>query len=102
MQLPDDLTATGTATFLDARGNPANVDGVPVWATDHPEILSVVPSVDGFSATIASVGPLGNAQVTCTADADLGEGVREVILMGDVEVIAGAAVGGRIDFAINP
>jgi len=101
MQLPDDKTASAKATFQDAKGNPAKVEGNPVWATDKPDILTVVDNGDG-SATISSTGPLGTAQVTCTGDADLGAGVTPVILLGDVEVIAGTAVAGKIDFTINP
>lgn len=101
MQLPDDKTATGVAKFVDAKGNVAQVQGVPVWATDRPDLLTVTDNGDG-SASVSPVGPLGTAQVTCTGDADLGDGVQEVILMADVEVIAGTAVGGSIDLVINP
>lgn len=100
MQLPDDKTATGTAKFVDAKGNAAPVQGAPVWATDRTDLLTVTDNGDG-SAKIEPVGPLGTAQVTCTADADLGSGVTEVVLLGDIEVIGGQAVGGTIDFAIN-
>lgn len=97
MQLPDDKTVSATAAFVDAKDNPAKVDGAPVWATDRPDLLSVADNGDG-TATITPVGPLGSGQVTCTADADLGAGVVPVILLGTVEVIAGQAVGGAINF----
>lgn len=97
MQLPDDKSVSATASFVDAKGNPAQVQGMPVWGTDRPDLLSVVDNGDG-SATVSPVGPLGSGQVTCTGDADLGEGVTEVVLLGTVEVIAGTAVGGTINF----
>jgi len=97
MQLPDDKSVAATASFVDAKGNPAQVEGVPVWGTDRPDLLAVTDNGDG-SATVAAVGPLGSGQVTCTADADLGAGVVPVVLLGTVEVIAGTAVGGVINF----
>jgi hypothetical protein len=47
---------------------------------------------DGLSAQIDAVGPLGNFQVTVTVDADLGEGVKPLIGILDVEVVASEAV----------
>ena len=41
-------------------------------------------------------GETGTAQITATADADLGEGVRELITLLDVNVVAGEAVAGTI------
>lgn len=99
-QLPDDKTATASAKFVDTKGNPAQVEGNPVWATDRPDLLNVTDNGDG-TATITAVGPLGTGQVTCTGDADLGSGTQPVVLIGDVEVIAGTAVGGTIDFTIS-
>lgn len=97
MQLPDDKKVTATASFTDAKGNAAKVDGNPVWGTDRDDLLKVADNGDG-SATIEPVGPLGSAQVTCKADADVGEGVEELTLLGTVEVIAGKAVAGSINF----
>lgn len=99
--LPDDKTAAATVAFVDAKGNPAVVEGAPVWSSSDPAVLSVVAAADGMSAIVTPVGPLGSAQVKVEADADTGEGVVPVILLGDVEVVAGQAVGGTISFAIQ-
>ncbi|HOX27372.1 MAG TPA: hypothetical protein PLL30_17000 [Candidatus Krumholzibacteria bacterium] len=99
MFLPVDKKVGATVSFLDAAGNAAAVEGAPVWGTDRPDLLSVVASADGFSAEVAPLGPLGSAQVTCTADADLGEGLVPLLVMGQVEVIAGQAVAGVINFS---
>lgn len=98
MQLPDDKSVSATASFVDARGNAAQVQGAPVWGTDRPDLLAVTDNGDG-SASVAAVGPLGSGQVTCTGDADMGEGVVPVVLLGSIEVIAGTAVGGAINFS---
>lgn len=94
--LTDEEKVALSVTFVTAAGNPASVDGVPVWQSSDPTVLSVVASDDGLSAVATTVGPLGNAQVSCTADADLGSGVRSVSAVLDVEVHAAEAVAANI------
>lgn len=88
------LTATqqtaAAFTVQDAKGNPARVDGVPEWASSDPNVATVTPSADGFSAVVKAV-QTGETQVSVTVDADLGEGVRPLIGVGDIEVVAGEA-----------
>jgi hypothetical protein len=98
MQLPDNKSVTATVSYTDVRGNPAVVQGAPVWASDNAAVATVTAAADGMSAVIAAVGPLGSAQISVTADADLGEGVTEVIGLGTVEVIASEAVAAVINF----
>ena len=67
----------------DKRGNPARVDGMPVWTSSDESVATVTPSDDGMSATILSLGTTGTAQISVTADADLGEaeaGKRRAVL----------------------
>lgn len=59
--------------FTNAIGNPAPINGVPVWVSDNTEILQVFPSEDGMSAVIRTVGLVGNCNVTVTANASFGE-----------------------------
>jgi len=75
-----------------AAGNPARVDGVPTWQSSDPAIIDVVVAADGLSAVAKTVGPLGTAQVSVTADADLGEGIRAITGTLDIEVKAAEAV----------
>lgn len=95
--LPMAITITATQFFtvsvsaVDARGNPAPLDGLPSWASSDAALLTVDPNPDG-TARVAAVGALGNAQVTVSADADLGEGVRTLTGLLDVTVVAGEAV----------
>jgi hypothetical protein len=81
-----------SVAFVDDHGNPATVDGMPVWASSDDTILSVIASADGMSATVSAVGPAGQAQVSVTADADLGAGTVELIGLMDIQVVAGDAV----------
>jgi hypothetical protein len=71
-------------TITNSAGNPAPVDGVPVWASSDPTVISVTPNPDGMSALIDTVAP-GVGRVTVTADADTGAGV--VTLTGVTEDI---------------
>jgi hypothetical protein len=98
MQLPDDKTVSATVSFVDAKGNPAKVDGVPVWAVDNTDVVVVTAADDGMSATFTPATTLGTAQVSVSADADLGAGVTQIVGLGTIEVIAGQAVAAQINF----
>jgi hypothetical protein len=77
---------------LSLKGNPAPIDGVPVWAVSDPALLSLADvSADGLSATVNAVGPVGTGQVSVNVDADLGEGIVPVIGVLDVQVVGGDA-----------
>ena len=47
-------------------------------------------------AVVRTVGPIGQVQVTATADADLGAGVRNIVTPLDIVVVAGEAMSGAI------
>jgi len=80
-----------TIAINDTHGNPAPVDGVPVWASSDETVLSVTPASDGMSALVATVAP-GTARVTVTADADLGSGTKTITgVSPDVDVTQGAS-----------
>ena len=100
--LPDDKVANAAIAYLDAKKNPALVEGAPVWSSSDESILTVVAAADGLSAVVTPVGPLGTAQVKIEADADLGAGVTPVVTLGDVEVVAGTAVVGNLTLSIAP
>lgn len=92
LTLTDLQKFTASVQPVDARGNPAAVEGAPQWAVSDESILAITPAEDGLSAVVVAAGPLGNAQVTVTADADLGEGVTTLQGILDVTVIASEAV----------
>jgi len=92
------LTATQQCALaievFDAKGNPATVDGVPVWSSSEPAYVTVTAGVDGMTADAVAVGPVTSSpvQVNVTADADLGSGIQQIIGVLDVSVVAGQAV----------
>jgi hypothetical protein len=83
--------------YMDANGNPATVDGIVAWDSSDPSIVDVlVDDNDTTLATVRAQGALGLAQVSATADADLGQGVRTLVTTMDVTCVAGEAVAGTI------
>lgn len=94
--LPNGFEVAVQVTYIDKSGNPATVDGNVTWASSDETIAIVDVGTDTTTSTVASVGTLGTAQITATADADLGEGTRNLITTFDVTVVAGEAVAGTI------
>ena len=83
--------------YVDVNGNPAEVDGEVTWESSDESVIEVaVDEADSSRATVQAVGGIGQAQVTATADADLGEGTRELVTPMDVTVVAGEAMSGTI------
>lgn len=77
---------------LDARGNPAQVDGRPEWESSDPNIIEVLPAADGLSCIARAKSSIGHALVSVTADADLGAGVQNITGTIEFDVAAGRAV----------
>jgi hypothetical protein len=95
--LPVDHEVVVEVAYVDAKGNPAAVDGNPVWSSSDPAIATVtVDTSNAFKATVTPVGPAGNVQVKVEADADIGAGVTELITLMDVTMVAGQAVAGTL------
>lgn len=93
--LPADKKATASVSWVDKKGNPALIDGVPVWATSDNTITDLQVAADGLSAVLLG-GLVGNCQISVTADADLGAGTKAVVALLDVQVVAGEAAVGVI------
>lgn len=85
-------------SYVDAKGHPATIDGDVAWSSSDESIVMVTADTsDSTRATVVGVGDnIGMAQVTATADADLGSGVRQIVTPADVEVVAGEAIAGQI------
>jgi len=82
-------------SYVDAAGNPAAVDGPVAWSSSDTTIASVTAESD-TTALVKTVGPVGQVQISATADVDLGAGVKELITPMDLTVAAGEAVAGTI------
>lgn len=76
----------------DVKGNPAKVDGAPQWSLTSPDLGSLEVAADGMSAVLSPAGSIGSLVVQVNADADLGEGVKNILGELPVELLAGDAV----------
>jgi hypothetical protein len=95
--LPDGMQTKLSISYVDAEGNPASVDGAIHWESANPNIVDVfTDSDDDTTHATVQAKTLGTTQVVARADADLGDGTREIITTLDVEVVAGEAVAGTI------
>jgi hypothetical protein len=98
------LTATQQVTYsvsyVDGKGNPAPVEGAPVWEVSDTAILSVEAAPDGMSALVKAVGPVtapgASVQLSVKVDAELDEGVTEIVGLDQITVVAGQAVSANI------
>ena len=96
--LPSDKMVGVGVTYQDSKGRPAEVDGDVVWSSSDEAIVTV--TVDATNSKLAKILPadnLGQVQVIATADADLGDGIVEIICTMDITVVAGQAVVGVIE-----
>lgn len=78
-------------------GHAARVDGTPTWALRDGDPGTLEVAADGLSAVYVSpdavdADPTKNvAQVTVTADADLGQGVKNITDTAEVTIISAEA-----------
>ena len=98
MVITDEQEVEVAVQFNTLAGNPAKVDGDPVWESSNPGTVELVPvdPPDAFKRIARRVGPLGSSQISAKADADLGAGMREVAAVLDIDVIASEAVSASI------
>jgi len=99
--MPVDTFIEIQVAYVDAHGNPAKVDGDVQWTSSNPSIASV-DSTGPDAAKVTTLGPLGTTQIVAAADADLGEGTRELLTTLDVTIVAGEAVAGTINVTSPP
>jgi len=94
--LPVDHYVRMEISYVDAAGNAATVDGDVSWVCSDDTVAHL--DVDASDSSIVRVTPLkvGQVQIVATADADLGEGIRELKTPCDIEIVAGEAVAGTI------
>jgi len=79
-------------------GKPAQVDGKPAWSIISGDSTLEVAD-DGLSAFLVSSDTLGDTIYQAKADADLGEGVEELILTVKLTVVSARAANLGLTFA---
>lgn len=94
--LADDEMISMTVEPRNANGNVAPIDGVVSWSVSDTEIATIeFPDMsDSRTARLVTTGrKTGTIQVTVSADADLGDGVRPIQSVQNFEVRPGEAIG---------
>lgn len=72
------------------KGKPAKVDGAPKWNVSDESVGTLDVAADGLSATFKSVAS-GQCSIGVEVDADLGEGVKQILGSLDITVVADEA-----------
>ncbi len=80
-----------SVTFEDKFGNTAQVDGLPSWAVTDEKLATLEVADDGMSAVVKPTGLAGSFKVQCSADGDLGEGVKSILGELDIDLLPGDA-----------
>lgn len=87
-----------TVTPVDSGGTPADIDPNPgLQCTSSDETILKIEQINANSFVGHWVGA-GTAVVQVTGDADLGDGVKQIVGTGSVECVGGEAVGFDIEF----
>jgi hypothetical protein len=80
-----------TIAPVDKYGNLAPVEGI-VWANSDPTVVTLEVAPDALSAVVVTTGKVGIVQVAVTADAKIGEEIKEITGLVDFEVKGGEAI----------
>lgn len=78
-------------SFTDAKGNAASVQKGSVAFVGFAGVSITPDPTDETKASVSADGPLVTGQISASADADLGDGVKTITGVLDVEVVAGDA-----------
>src|ERR1700747_2798943 len=77
--LPNDQKVTASIQPVDAKGNPATIDGLAVWTSSSTAVATIENvSVDSLSAEVVPGSAIGSCQINVQADADLGTGITNI------------------------
>jgi hypothetical protein len=76
---------------LDAKGNPAAIDGPAVWNSSDYTIVDVEATSDGLTA-IATAKTVGHAQIQVVVDARMGPDVLPLTGILEIDTVAAEAV----------
>lgn len=94
----DHAPFTATISYLDALGNPATPDHVPVWSSSNESVATVVARAGGMTADITLTGSIGVTNITAT-ETETGAS-SPIVVTGVLTVASTDPVSGVMDFAV--
>ncbi len=93
MNLQQGEKAKLTLKIADKGGNPAKVqDDKVAWSVSDESLGALNVAADGMSAEYVPNGKAGTLTIQAKGDADLGEGVKEIMGEIQIDVLSGEAV----------
>jgi hypothetical protein len=96
-----DKGATATLVPKDAQGNPATLNGAPVWSMGTAGVAAITPSADGLSASFVSIAP-GDTTVNAVCEGDPQAGIDTINATGEIQVLPLEAATVDMNFVPNP
>ncbi len=90
--LTDSQKVTISIAAVDKKGAPADVQGI-AFASSDTTVATVEQDAGDMTKAVVVAGMPGSAQISVTADADLGDGVSLLTGVFDLSVVGGQAVG---------
>jgi hypothetical protein len=97
----DELNLTARVTALDSEGHETTFDQAPTWQSSDDSVATCRPSEDGYSCAF-DIGAPGSAAITCTGIEDSSGEPIEIVSTGLINVTAGDAAVGSIEFSTEP
>lgn len=92
------LELTATVHPKTKSGADAQVQN-PAWSIDSNAVGELIPdSGNPLSASIELNGGVGSMQVRCDMDADLGDGIENLVAIGQIDVLPGKAIVAEMTF----
>jgi hypothetical protein len=88
--ITNEQKVTVTLVPTTEAGNPATLDGAPVWTVTEGD-ATIEVSEDGLSCVLISGEADVNSKIEVVADADLGEGVVNLVDVIDLAVVSAQA-----------
>lgn len=91
MKVAMNLTGLLTVALLNAAGGRGQVDGVPTWKAAPEGVVALTPAADGMSCQVTTLplaagAPASSTVITFDADADLGDGVKDLVATAAITV----------------
>lgn len=74
-----------------AAGNPALIES-PVWSSSDESIVTVAVDPSGLNAVATTTGKIGSAQVKFECDAQIGDGIKPLFAVLDIDVVPSDAI----------
>jgi hypothetical protein len=81
---------------VDKFDNKAPVDGLPEWSVNDESLGVLKVDADGMGAMFTPAGKVGDLKINVEADADMGEGVKKIFGLAEIELTPAMATAIKV------